>query len=157
MQVETPIADKNYDSCTLLTMVDAEAVLGQKVNTPLTSGAATEGQATTVSSCSYATNGETPADVKVASLLVRKAATLEEANKVFDNARAESKKLSGVDPVDVANLGDRAYWSGGSLTQMNVLKGQAWLIVNVQDKQSRTNQQQAFEAARRALDKMGRQ
>lgn len=152
----SPILDKRYDACALFVKADAEAVLGTKVNDPLTSGAATEGQVTTVSSCSYATSAELPNDVKVASLLVRKAATKAEADQVFTDARAQSKGLSGVDPVDIRGLGDRAYWSGGNLTQMNVLNGNAWLIINIQDTQSRNLQQQATEAVKRALDKMGK-
>jgi hypothetical protein len=88
--------------------------------------------------------------------LVRKALDSVEAMRVYDEARAQSKGLSDVDPVDVQGLGDRAYWAGGSLTQMNVLKGDAWLIVNIQDTKSNTLQQQATEAVRRALDKMGK-
>lgn len=151
-----PIVNKKYDSCVLFTKADAEAVLGMKVNEPLHSGAATEDQATIVSSCSYATNGELPTDVKVASMLIRKAADSVEAMRVYDEARAQSKGLSGVDPVDVQGLGDRAYWAGGSLTQLNVLKGDAWFIVNIQDTKSNTLQQQATEAVRRALDKMAK-
>ncbi len=151
-----PIVNKKYDSCVLFVKTDAEAVLGVKVNEPVHSGAATEDQATIVSTCSYSTAGETPADVKVASLLVRKAKDTAEAVRVFDEARGLSKTLSGVDPVDVSDLGDRAYWAGGALNQLNVLKGDAWLILNIQDKKSKTVQLQATEAARRALDKMAR-
>ncbi len=150
------ITNKKYDSCVLFLQTDAEAVLGVKVNEPLHSGAATEDQATTVSSCSYATTGETPADVRVASLLVRKAKDVEEARRVFDEARSLSKGLSGVDPVDAQNLGDRAYWAGGALNQLNVLKDDAWLIVNIQDTKNKAQLQQATEAARRALDKMAK-
>ncbi len=151
-----PIVNKKYDSCVLFVKVDAEAVLGMKVNDPLHSGAATEDQATIVSSCSYATNAEMPSDVKVASLLIRKAKDSVEALRVYDEARAQSKGLSGVDPVDVQGLGDRAYWAGGSLTQLNVIKGDAWFIVNIQDTKSGTLQLQATEVVRRALDKQGK-
>ncbi|MCK9360951.1 hypothetical protein M0Q28_01855 [Patescibacteria group bacterium] len=151
-----PIVNKKYDSCLLFTKVDAEAVLGMKVNDPLHSGAATEDQATIVSSCSYATNAELPVDVKVASVLIRKAADATEAVRVYEEARSQSKGLSGVDPMDVQNLGDRAYWAGGALSQLNVLKGDAWFIVNIQDTKSKTLQQQATEAVRRALDKQGK-
>ncbi|MCC6563807.1 hypothetical protein IT087_02860, partial [Candidatus Uhrbacteria bacterium] len=123
---------------------------------PLHSGAATEDQATIVSSCSYATNAELPVDVKVASVLIRKAADVAEALRVYEEARSQSKGLSGVDPVDIQNLGDRAYWAGGGLKQLNVLKGDAWFIVNIQDTKSNTLQQQATEAVRRALDKQGK-
>lgn len=149
-----PIVNKKYDSCVLFVKTDAEAVLGMKVSEPLHSGAATEDQATIVSTCSYSTVGETAADVKVVSLLIRKATDVAEAVRVFDEARGLSKGLSGVDPIDVQNLGDRSYWAGGTLGQLNVLKGDAWLIINVQDTKSKAALQQATEAARRALDKM---
>ncbi len=151
-----PVAIMNpkFDSCVIFTKADAEAVLGVKVLDPMRNGAMSDDGNTTVSSCNYPSPAEDPAEVKVVGLLVRKAANAAEADKVYMNARAESKSLSGVDAVDVSGLGDKAYWSGGRLTQLNVLNGEAWLIINVQDKTNKNLQAQATEAARRALAKM---
>lgn len=63
-------------------------------------------------------------------LLVRRSANGVEAATVNAGAIAESKGLSGVDPVMVTGLGDKAYWAGGKLNQMNVFKGRDWLILN---------------------------
>ena len=147
---------KKYDSCALFTKADAEAVLGEAVNDPDRDGMTTKDGAIITSGCTYATSAVKPSDIKVAYMLLRKARDLAEANKVFDEAFKLSKSLSGVDPVDVQELGDRAYWAGGALNQLNVLKGDVWLIATVRDTKRRTMQQQATEVIRRALDNMAR-
>lgn len=145
------VIENRYNGCVLLTKADAEAILGQAVHEPLHNGAKSEDGQTIVSSCNYATDGETENEVKVVSLLVRKAATAEEALRVYEETRGLSVGLSGTEPSDVEGLGDRAYWTGGTLTQMNVLKGELWLIVNVRDLQSTNLRTQATEAAKRAV------
>ena len=47
----------------------------------------------------------------------------------FGQARDTSKELSGADPQVIDGLGYSAYWTGGNLKQMNLLKGDAWLII----------------------------
>ncbi len=144
-----------YNSCLLLSKTDAEAVIGVAVQEPLHSGAVSDDKLSLVSSCNYASaNGEGSENVKVVSLLVRKAATVEDAIRTYEEARAQSLELSGVAPLNVANLGDRAYWTGGALNQMNVLVGQAWLIVNIRDQGSSDLSAQALDAARRAVAKI---
>lgn len=64
------------------------------------------------------------------TLLVRRSASGVEAATVNASAIAESKTLSGVDPVMVEGLGDKAYWAGGKLNQMNVFKGRDWFILS---------------------------
>ncbi len=64
------------------------------------------------------------------TLLVRRSGSGIEAATVNAGAIAESKTLSGVDPLIVDGLGDKAYWAGGKLNQMNVFKGRDWLILN---------------------------
>lgn len=145
------VIDDRYNGCLLLTKADAEAVLGASVLEPLYNAAMSEDGLTIVSSCNYATAGESENEVKVVSLLARKAASSDEALRVYEETRAQSSAISGAEPEDVEGLGDRAYWAGGSLTQMNVLKGEVWLIVNVRDMQSNDLRTQATEAARRAV------
>jgi len=61
--------------------------------------------------------------------------------------------LSGVDAVAISNVGDQAYWSGGSLTQMNVLKGDAWYIINVRVPGG-NEQQKALDLAKTVIGKI---
>jgi hypothetical protein len=51
--------------------------------------------------------------------------------RTFDEAQAASKSISGADPVPIEGLGEKAYWSGGKMNQLNVLKSGHWLIVTV--------------------------
>lgn len=149
-----PVIDQTYDACRLLARSDAQAVLGLPVMDPLSSGATTEDRGTIVSSCSYATGGEDVAAIKVASLLVRKAPSADEALRIYEEAQGRSPLVSGAEPTEIEGLGDRAYWIGGTLTQLNVLKGDAWFIVNVRDEQTGDLQAQSVEAARRVLSKL---
>ncbi|HVM91060.1 MAG TPA: hypothetical protein VMU11_04160 [Verrucomicrobiae bacterium] len=129
------LLEMKYDACQLLTKADAEATLHGTVKDPLRNVSQTADGKTTVSDCTYSQPlpaGSTDiSKIGTAGLLIRKAASQAEADKVFTDAMNQSKTLSGVDAVAISNLGDRAYWAGGSLTQMNVLKGDAWYIVNV--------------------------
>lgn len=150
----TAIQNK-YDSCALFTKTDAEAVLGEGVNEPTPDKTLINSNTVITSGCTYATSAAKPSDIKVAHLLIRKAKDSTAANTVFDAAIKLSKSLSGVDTVDVQGLGDRAFWAGGALNQLNVLKSDVWLIATVRDTKSGTMQQQATEVIRRALDKMG--
>jgi hypothetical protein len=86
-------------------------------------------------------------------LLVRKASSQAEANQVFADAMAQSKNLSGVAPVKISGVGDQAYWAGGTLTQMNVLKGDAWYIMNVRVPNG-NEQAKALELAKLVMGKI---
>lgn len=151
----TGVAAK-YDSCLLFTKADAEAVLGETVNGPTPDKTLGTSKTVITSGCTYTTTAAKPSDIKVAYMLLRKARDLAEANKVFDEAIKLSKSISGVDPVEVQGLGDRAFWAGGALNQLNVLKGDVLLVATVRDTKSGTMQQQATETIRRALDNMNR-
>ncbi len=110
------------NSCNWLTKTLAEQVLGGAVEGP-----SSRNVSNVVSTCTYGTVG-TP--MKSLTLLVRRAATRQESEQIFKQAKDESKAMSGAEPVQVKNLGDEAYWTGGSLNQLNVRKGDDWLIVN---------------------------
>jgi len=99
------------------TKADAEAVLGKPVG-----NASAQGDGVYTSTCSYIAS-----DFSGISLLVRASMTPE----AFDQAQAASKSISGVDPVPVTGVGEKAYWAGGKLNQLNVLKNQKWLIITV--------------------------
>jgi hypothetical protein len=112
-----------FDACALLTKVDVESFLGEPVGTPATTH--TEAMGSTVTQCRYSV----PSGNKRVGLILRHAATADEAAKIFRQARDASKELSGADPQVIDGLGESAYWTGGNLKQLNVLKGAAWLII----------------------------
>ena len=132
---EMKLLELKYDACQLLTKTDVETSLGVTVKDPLRNVSQTADGQITVSDCTYSQPASANTDIKniaTAGLLVRKASNQTEANSVFADAMAQSKTLSGVAAVKITGVGDQAYWAGGSLTQMNVLKGDAWYIFNIQ-------------------------
>jgi hypothetical protein len=111
------------DACALLTKEDAESFLGEGVGAPATTH--TEAMGNTVTQCRYSASSGN----KRVGLLLRRASTADEAAKIFKQARDASKELSGAEPQVIDGLGESAYWTGGNLKQLNMLKGDAWLIV----------------------------
>jgi hypothetical protein len=109
------------DACLLLTKSDAEELMGEAASSPTSSHVGE-----TVSRCGYMSQSGS----KRVSLLVRQASSHNEAVQIFQKAQNKSKGLSGSDPQAVPGLGDAAFWAGGTLKQLNVLKGDAWLIVS---------------------------
>lgn len=114
---------RKLDACSLLTKADVESFLGEPVGAPATTH--TEAMGNTVTQCRYSA----PSGNKRVGLLLRQAPTTDEAAKIFRQARDTSKELSGTEPQVIDGLGESAYWTGGNLKQLNVLKGDAWLII----------------------------
>jgi hypothetical protein len=108
------------DACSLLTPADAEALLREAPGEPVGSQIG-EG----VSRCGYTGRS---GDKRV-SLVARRASSSAEAARIFRTAQNESKNLSGVEPRPVSGLGDAAFWAGGTLRQLNVVRNDMWLIV----------------------------
>ena len=116
-------AAQKLDACSLLTKDDVDSFLGETVGAPATTH--TEAMGNTVTQCRYSSSSGR----ERVGLLLRQAATADEAAKIFRQARDTSKELSGADPQVIDGLGESAYWTGGNLKQLNVLKGDAWLII----------------------------
>lgn len=114
---------------------DAEAVLGSPVGDPTV-----QGDGVTSSNCTYVAS-----NFQGAGLFVRAHTT----PTIFDQAQAASKSVSNVDPVPIEGLGDKAYWAGGKLNQLNVLKGQYWLIISIF-----AGGEQSLDLARKAAEKI---
>jgi hypothetical protein len=139
---------QNLDACNLLTKDDVESFLGEKVGTPATTH--TEAMGNTVTQCRYgALSGN-----KRVGLLLRQAATADEAAKIFRQARDASKELSGAEPQVIDGLGESAYWTGGNLKQLNVLKGDAWLIITANSGSGTDPLQASMSVSRRILARM---
>ena len=102
----------------LLTKADVEAILGKQVAHPTTSNAGG-----TVFTCNYMAK-----DSSSLNMFARVSPDSAAARRLFEQAQAMSKNLSKTDPEPIAGLGDLAYWTGGDLNQLNVLKGRYWII-----------------------------
>ena len=113
------------DACTLLTADDAAALLGAPVEKPVASRhpLPVSGHS---SRCAYLTSRP---PLRVVNLLVEQLATAREAQRAYEQTRSISKIVSGTLPEDIPNLGDRAFWEGGSIVKLHVLKGNLWLVI----------------------------
>jgi len=140
---ETP--PKAVSACSLLTQEEAAAILGEAVEKPTNS--ATGG---TVSNCNWMTPS-----FHMVGILVRLAASPAEAETVRVEAHRQSKSLSGVDPEDVTGLGEAAYWAGGNINQLNVFKGNYWLIITASKGKASDNLALAKAVAEKALPRLG--
>jgi hypothetical protein len=114
---------RDLTACALLAKEDAESLLGETVGAPTTTR--NDAMGNIVTQCRYST----ATGSKRVGLLARQASSGEEAAQIFKKAQSESASLSGSEPQVISGLGDAAYWTGGSLKQLNVLKGEAWLII----------------------------
>ena len=113
-------------ACELLTSDDAQQLLGGAVKPPVIS---MTGDVGVVSSrCGYISESTNP--VKVVTLLARKYQQPAEARAAYERAHALSQTVSGQMPETVTGLGDRAYWAGGLVKQLNVLSGDTWLVIS---------------------------
>jgi hypothetical protein len=120
-------------ACQLLTRDDAEALLGEPVlGAPVTSAMADIGVVSW--RCGYISETRKPQDpassTKVVTLLVKHWQERAEARSAYEHAHALSQSISGQVPETVDGLGERAYWAGGKVNQLNVLAGNDWLVIS---------------------------
>ncbi|HEY0781809.1 MAG TPA: hypothetical protein VGE98_05080, partial [Thermoanaerobaculia bacterium] len=69
---------------------------------------------------------------KTLSLLIRPADSPAAARKLYDATRSGLSSLGTGAPEDVPHLGDAAFWVGGQLNQLHVLKAELNLILTLQ-------------------------
>lgn len=110
------LAQERLNAAEFLTKADAEAILGKPVNDPTL-----QGDGVTTSNVGYVSS-----DFTSINLFVRGGTPLE----TFEQAQAKSKTVSDVDAVPIEGLGEKAYWAGGKLNQLNILKNHKWLIIS---------------------------
>jgi len=115
-----PAPSKPLGSCSLLTADEVKTIMGADAK-PNESGAAS-----TVSNCTWVTESGSGLGI-----MVRQATSAGEAEAVYANAISQSQGLSGVAPQNMPGFGDKAYWAGGNLKQLNVFKGNYWVIISV--------------------------
>jgi hypothetical protein len=140
-------SEEKVAACSLLTKTDAESFLGETVAEPATSR--TEAMGNIATQCRYST-----ASGKRVGLLTRQAATSDQAAKVFQQARAASNEISGAAPQVISGLGDEAYWTGGNLKQLNLLKSDVWLIITASPGNGIDPLDASKTVARKILDRM---
>ncbi len=136
---------KAVSACSLLTQEEAAAILGEPVEKPTDSAVGG-----TVTNCNWMTPS-----FHMVGILVRLASSPAEAETVRQEALRQSKSLSGVDPEDVAGLGENAYWAGGNINQLNVFKGNYWLIITASKGKATENLTLAKAVAEKALPRLG--
>jgi hypothetical protein len=113
------------NACDLLTPVKAQDLLGEKVISVDTKGAAVSGDIA-ISKCSYTDSNEDQDQMLVAAVAVRSGVNDAGVQKnKTDFANSQSKKT--VEPVD--NLSDGAYFDPAR-GQLNILDGRRWIIVS---------------------------
>ena len=135
------------DACALISRSDAREILGGEVSPPTTS--VVQGTGETVSQCAYAS----PASHRFLSLVVREASTAADAAAAYDHARGEAKALTGSEPLEVAGIGEKAFWTGGTFKQLTVLAKNAQLIVSADFGDGRDRVEGTKTVARKALSR----
>jgi hypothetical protein len=142
-----PATAERIDACTLLTRADAETLLGGSLAPPVTNAGEPAGNV--VSQCAYASPGHGHL-----TLLVRPAPTAAAAAAAYEHARAAAQALTGSAPLEVAGVGERAYWTGGTFRQLTVLAKKVCLIVSADLGDGRDRLEGAKAAARKAVSRM---
>ncbi len=105
-------------ACTLLPQSDAETVLKTTVTAANAPGSSNL-------TCTYtSTDGK-----QVVSLLERVSATSGVAGLAYNQSLGNAKTVAGVEPTILYDIGDRAYFAGGLLSQLHILQGSTWLII----------------------------
>ncbi len=103
-------------------------------------------------SCAY--NAGSTEQPRILSLLVRLHASPERAERTLASTRGSLEKLTRGDLKDVPNLGDGAFWAGGSLMQLHVRKGEKQLLITCQLADPATSFAGAEKIARAALGRL---
>ncbi len=116
------------DACQLLTSKDVETVTRDVAGS--LSSTLDDAVGRDPSLCTYALAGQPP---KVISLAVRQSASVEQAAERQEATQAGLRSLGPAAPVvDVQGLGEGAFWVGGQIDQLHVLRGNLVLIVTAQ-------------------------
>src|ERR1700733_10802084 len=122
-----PLPARKIQACSLLTEADATAALQEPVNAMSSVLAGAKGNDPL--QCTY--NGGISDPPKIVNLLVRPSESAETARPLFTSKRAGLASLNGASPQDVPGLGDAAFWVGGQLNQLHLLKTELHLILTV--------------------------
>ena len=118
----------SIDACDLFPDDEANAIAGGYVSGM--SSTLEDAKGRDPLSCAY--NAGSTEQPRILSLVVRLHSNPEGAGGAFDAARAALDRLTHGDLKDVPNLGDGAFWAGGSLQQLHVRTGEKQLLITCQ-------------------------
>ncbi|HXU32518.1 MAG TPA: hypothetical protein VN851_18270 [Thermoanaerobaculia bacterium] len=124
---EKPAAS-SIDACDLFPDDEANAIAGSYVSGMSSTFEDAKGRDPL--SCAY--NAGSTEQPRILSLLVRLHETPERAEKTLRATRGALDTLTHGDLKDVPDLGDGAFWAGGSLMQLHVRKGEKQLLITCQ-------------------------
>jgi hypothetical protein len=113
-------------ACDLFTSDIASTELGGTPK-PQTFNGDTSANDTTVTTCGWSLDVGSGI---ASTLLVRTSDTPDAASQAFQSAKTQVSSMMKVTPEDVSGMGDSAYWVGSPLNQLDVLKGNQWLILS---------------------------
>ena len=117
---------KLVDACSLVTLDDAKSQLGEAAKQGNTSAGKASSDDVVESNCVYYVTSTTTSAFRTVSVLSRTAKTKDGAEK----NRNQFRDLKPPGVVDVADLGDAAFWNPET-GEMNVLKGDNWYKITV--------------------------
>lgn len=121
-------AVSSIDACDLFPDDEANAIAGGYVSGM--SSTLEDAKGRDPLSCAY--NAGSTEQPRILSLVVRLHKTPERAERALRAARGALDNLTRGDLKDVPNLGDGAFWAGGSLMQLHVRKGEKQLLITCQ-------------------------
>lgn len=125
---EKPAAISSIDACDLFPDDEANAIAGGYVSGM--SSTLEDAKGRDPLSCAY--NAGSTEQPRILSLVVRLHESPERAEKTLRSTRSALNTLTHGDLKDVPNLGDGAFWAGGSLLQLHVRKGEKQLLITCQ-------------------------
>jgi hypothetical protein len=131
-------------ACSLLSEAEVAGILGEAI---LETKDTASGN--TLSNCTWLTTS-----FHSLGILVRAGSSGSESQTIFEQALNSSKSISGADPENIEMMGERAYWAGGTLNQLNVLKGNYWIIVSVMHSDRSMSSTVARQAAQLLIDRI---
>lgn len=148
-KAQSPPTSNKLDACALLPKEVVETVLGQSAQSAQVVRA-TEGTANTAafSECRYQLDAR-----QMITFSARRSPVADNTPEAIKQVRDTMKEVSGKEAIDVAGLGDTAFWTGGT-KQLHVFKGgNIYLYVTMMTYKADEQQakDKAIELARRAL------
>ncbi len=121
-------AVSSIDACDLFPDDEANAIAGGYVSGM--SSTLEDAKGRDPLSCAY--NAGSTEQPRILSLVVRLHGTPERAERTLRTTRGALDTLTHGDLKDVPNLGDGAFWAGGSLMQLHVRQGEKQLLITCQ-------------------------
>ncbi len=115
------------EACNLILQREAETAAGMPLDTVAAPLDRSVGDFAAKCSFGAAIDGV----YKLVSLEVRRHPSPTEAREAYGHATKALRRLSGVEPLPLADAGEEALWSGGRLSQLHVRSGRYHVIVTL--------------------------